>query len=95
MQPVAFVLVLLGTIDRIEGSWAVVEWQPSGELHDVAIGACPTQIREGDRIQLNAWASPDGPSMRIMSELGARLLTPRGTIGLPSDAPLPLSLIHI
>ena len=89
MQPIAFVLVLLGTIDRIEGGWAVVEWQPSGELHDVAMGVCPSHIREGDRIQLHAWASPDGPSMPIRSEHGARLLTPRGTIGLPSDAPLP------
>ena len=89
MPPVAVALLLFGTIDRIEGQWAVVEWLPSGEMHDVAMGVCPQHIQEGDRIQLHAWTDPTGPAMLSPAQLGQRLLTPHGAIGLPSDAPLP------
>jgi hypothetical protein len=83
------VLLLLGTIDRIEGSWAVVEWLPSAELADVALAACPAGIAEGDRIQLIARARPDGSAVISRREGRYRLITHEGPIGLPEDAPLP------
>jgi len=89
MQPVMAALLLLGTIDRIEGSWAVVEWLPSAAIRDVALSACPPGIREGDRIHLVVRAHPEGASVVSRKDGMYRLLTPHGPVGLPDDAPLP------
>jgi hypothetical protein len=89
MKPVMIALLLVGTVDRIEGRWAVVEWLPSEDLRDVALSACPPGIAEGDRIRLVARAAPDGPAIPSRSTGALRLLTPAGPIGLPADAPLP------
>ncbi len=42
-------LSLTGTVDRIEGDWAVVEWV-DGSMSDLPLDAVPKELREGDSI---------------------------------------------
>ena len=52
MRPAARVLgvaSLVGTIDRIEGDYAIVEWR-NGRFSDVALDHLRPNLQEGDRV---------------------------------------------
>jgi hypothetical protein len=88
MRQVMAGLLLAGVIDRIEGTWAVVEWAPSGEVRDVAAASLPQGIQEGDRILLHVRPHPAGDvtvAGRVSHQV---LITLKGQIHLPSDAQL-------
>ncbi len=88
------VLILTGVVDRIEGNQAVVEWWPSAETCDVALSVLPARISEGQTIVLLARGGGLGRSIVVHDSSGTRLLTPRGSIGLPTDAQLPADQLY-
>ncbi len=91
MPGVMTTLFLVGVVDRIEAEWAVVEWQPTAAVTDVAKTALHTRTKEGDRIMLLARFDPQGPSMARIVDGRVRLSTPQGVIHLPDGAEVPIS----
>lgn len=73
MSAALLVLQLCGTVDRIEGSLAVVEWE-LGELSDVPLQHLPPRIGEGDPVCLHLRAS----------RRGRHRLAPRGEVVGPA-----------
>lgn len=56
-------VTLLGIVDRIEGSWAVVEWRTADGLvlHDVPAAWLPSGVGEGDGLHAELRDDCDGP----------------------------------
>jgi hypothetical protein len=63
-------LRLVGTVDRIEGDFAVVEWR-NGELTDVGLALLPTAVQEGDRVVLRSRRVSSPASLITRSRPGA------------------------
>lgn len=66
------------TVDRIEGSWAVVEWA-DGSLSDLPLGLLPAGTHEGQRLVLYAQQPTDRPPAQPQS---------RPAVASPSPSPL-------
>lgn len=59
MSAALLALQLCGTVDRIEGDLAVVEWQ-EGDLVDLPLAHLPRRLGEGDTVCLQLRASRRG-----------------------------------
>ena len=88
MNPAITGLLLMGVVDRIEGSWVVIEWSPTAELRDVARTAVPQHVTEGTRLYLDVRAHEQGTALAIGHQDHQVLVTTAGRIHLPSDAQL-------
>lgn len=75
-------LRLSGTVDRIEGDFAVVEWA-EGELSDVPLSLLPHRVDEGDLIVLRL--RPQSGGALSLGTFPPRLATAEGPLTLPSS----------
>ena len=74
-------LQLSGTVDRIEGNWAIVEWT-DGSFTDVPLTIFPRLPREGDSFSIRLKPSHSG--LAIAPRPPARISTSAGLIELPT-----------
>jgi hypothetical protein len=59
-------LRLCGVVDRVEGAYAVVEWQV-GELVDLPLSALPPDVGEGDRLAVRFGLQERGTALATTS----------------------------
>lgn len=81
-------LRLWGVVDRVEGAYAVVEWQAE-DLVDVPLSALPPDVGEGDRLYIRFGLQERGSALALAS--GSVLLLGPGraaTVRLPGGSRL-------
>ena len=74
-------LQLSGTVDRIEGSWAIVEWT-DGSFTDVPLSIFPRRPKEGETFSIRLQPNHNGAGLALPGH-PPRLSTSVGLIELP------------
>lgn len=81
-------LRLCGVVDRVEGAYAVVEWQV-GELVDLPLSALPPELSEGDLLAVRFGLQEHGSALALASGAVLLLGSERGaTVRLPASSRL-------
>ncbi len=89
MNPLLMFLLgmhIQGVVDRVEGRFAVVEWDES-HLSDLPLSVIPYQVREGQLISL--WLKPCGAGAWLAQEDRFLLLSEPGQVYVPAPRSLP------
>ncbi len=72
-----------GVVDRVEGSWALVEW-PDRSCRDLPLALFEGSPQEGQIVVLRAWSHPQGPWRLDAGGLRLGLGTPPLDFKLPA-----------
>ena len=82
-------LRLLGTVDRVEGRMAVIEWRLDA-FGDLPVALLPVGLGEGDHIQVRLALYDGGPALALDTRrlLLLRPPAPDAVLLLPPDARL-------